>query len=125
MSLITWAMDRPGRSGANPQAPDVDAPQRAPWPPREAALVPPPSFDPPGTTATIATVSEQAYGKPLRPGDRVSSSTEFVNCTGLKETHLGKGYFTTILNNYHNQRQELVGTNLFTLLRYGIAEDGA
>ncbi len=125
MSLITWTMDRPGRSGANPDAPDVDEPDRKPWPPREEELAASPRFEPPGTTATIATISEQAYGKPLRPGDRVSSSTELVNCSGLKETRLGKGYFVTILNNYYNQHQELVGTNLFTLLRYGITEDGA
>ena len=124
MSLITWTMDRPGRSGVDADAPDVGAPDRAPWPPREEPPASAPRFDPPGVSATIATISEQAYGKPLRPGDRVSSSTEFVNCSGLKRTRLGEGYFVTVLNNYYNQRRELVGANLFTLLRYEPSADG-
>ena len=124
MALITWTMDRAGRSGVSSDAPDVDAPDRGPWPPREEPLAAGVRFDPPGVTATIATIAEQTYGKPLRPGDRVFSSTECVNCSGLKETRLGKGYFVTVLNNYYNQDEELVGTNLFTLLRYGISEDG-
>ena len=122
MALITWTMDRPGRSGVNPEAPDASKPERGPWPPRAEPLAAGQRFDPPGATATIATISEQAYGKPLRPGDRVSASTEFVNCSGLKDTRLGPGYFATVLNNYYNQDGELVGTNLFTLLRYTAQE---
>ena len=122
MALITWTMDRPGRSGVNPEAPDVGQPERGPWPPRSGPPTAAARFDPPGATATVATISEQAYGKPLRPGDRVSASTELVNCSGLKQTRLGPGYFTTVLNNYYNQDGELVGTNLFTLLRYTAQE---
>ena len=122
MALITWTMDRPGRSGVNQEAPDVSKPERGPWPPRAEPLAAGQRFDPPGATATIATISEQSYGKPLRPGDRVSASTEFVNCSGLKDTRLGPGYFATVLNNYYNQDGDLVGTNLFTLLRYTAQE---
>lgn len=124
MSLITWMMARPGRGGVNPDAPDVDYPERKPWPPeqRQAERF---RYDPPGAKDTIATISVQAYGTPLRPGDRVRSTTEVVNCSPLKRTQLGFGYFVTTLNTYYNQRQEIVGTNLFTLLRYGVTEEEA
>ena len=72
---------------------------------------------------TIATRSTQSYGKPLRPGDRVSSESEVINCTPLKRTKLGLGYFTTQLSTYYNQRDEIVGTNVFELLRYGVPDD--
>jgi acyl dehydratase len=33
MGLITWSMQRAGRSGVDPSAPDCNAPNRKPWPP--------------------------------------------------------------------------------------------
>ena len=45
-----------------------------------------------------------------------------VNCSPLKQTRLGPGYFQTNLDTYYNQADEIVGTNLFSLLRYGISE---
>ncbi len=80
-------------------------------------------FAPPGTTDTIATVSVQAYGRPLRPGDRVFSTWELLDCSPLKRTRLGLGYFQKNLSTYYNQRDEIVGTNVFTLLRYGVPEE--
>jgi len=123
MGLITWMAARAGHSGVDPRAPDVDCPERAPWPPRapdEAAGSK--VFTPPGAVDTIATGSVQAYGRPLRPGDRVYSTGELLDCSPLKRTRLGLGYFQTNLSTYYNQRDELVGTNLFTLLRYGVPE---
>ena len=35
MGLITWSMGRAGRMGVDPKAPDVDRPERKPWPPLE------------------------------------------------------------------------------------------
>ena len=110
---------RAGRSGVDPAAPDVDCPDRKPWPPVHTESPPGQRFDLPGVTDTIATRSTQRYGKPLRPGDRVFASTEIVNCTPRKQTRLGPGYFLTMLNTYTNQNEEVVGTNLFELLRYG------
>ncbi len=124
MALITWSMGRAGHSGVDANAPDVDRPERKPWPHRtgdgagRSAM-----FTPPGATDTIATVSVQAYGRPLRPGDRVSSTAELLDCSPLKRTRLGLGYFQTNLNTYYNQREEIVGTNVFTLLRYGVPEN--
>ncbi len=120
MGLITWSMQRAGRSGVDPSAPDCNAPDRKPWPPAAGPAKSIPC--PPGVRETIAQGSTQQYGKLLRPGDRVYSTTEVVNCSPLKQTRLGPGYFQTNLDTYYNQRDEIVGWNLFALLRYGMAK---
>ena len=98
--------------------PDAGCAARTPWPPKEA--VSGEGFPaPPGTTDTIAQGSAQRYGRFLRPGDRVFQTSEVVNCSPLKKTKLGPGYFQTNLQTFYNQKDEIVGTNLFTLLRYG------
>jgi acyl dehydratase len=126
MGLITWSMGRAGRMGVDSKAPDVDVPERQPWPPIEGGpRTGSGMFTPPGATDTIATKSVQAYGVPLRPGDRVYSTAELLDCSPLKKTRLGPGYFQTNLSTYYNQRDEIVGTNLFTLLRYGVKDEAA
>jgi hypothetical protein len=47
-----------------------------------------------------------------------------VNCSPRKQTRLGRGWFQTNLDTYYNQRHEIVGTNVFTLLRYGVKDAG-
>lgn len=124
MGLISWMMGRPGRLGVDPSAPDVDCPSRRPWPPPpEDQPARAPMFMPPGATETIATRSVQAYGTPLRPGDRVKATSELLDCSPLKRTALGPGYFQTNLTTFYNQKDQIVGTNVFTLLRYGVKED--
>ncbi len=124
MGLISWMMPRAGRSGVDSSAPDVDCPDRKPWPPVAASAGGRPGmYTPPGATDTIATRSVQYYGTPLRPGDRVFSTGELLDCSPLKRTALGPGYFQTNLSTYYNQNDEIVGTNLFTLLRYGVPEE--
>ena len=123
MGLISWMSPRAGRAGVNADAPDVDAPNRAPWPPRENEAPAGPRMVPPGTTDVIATRSIQTYGVPLRPGDRVCATAEVINCSPLKRTRLGLGYFQTLLDTYYNQDDEIVGTNVFELLRYGVPEE--
>jgi acyl dehydratase len=120
MGLITWSMQRAGHQGVDFQAPDCDLPARRPWPPHAAGART--IKTPPGATETIAQGSTQSYGVPLRPGDRLYSRSEVVNCSPLKQTRLGPGYFQTNLDTYYNQRHELVGTNVFALLRYGVKE---
>jgi acyl dehydratase len=121
MGLISWMMGRGGRTGVDSSAPDVECPERKPWPPIDVAQSAGSGmFTPPGATDTIATKSVQYYGTPLRPGDRVYSTSELLDCSPLKNTALGPGYFQTNLSTYYNQNDEIVGTNLFTLLRYGV-----
>jgi acyl dehydratase len=122
VGLITWGMQRAGHQGVDFEAPDCDAPARRPWPPRNAARSGYKS--PPGATETIAQGSAQAYGVVLRPGDRVYARSEVVNCSPRKQTRLGPGWFQTNLDTYYNQRHEIVGTNVFTLLRYGVKDAG-
>jgi acyl dehydratase len=119
-SLITWGMKRGGQQGVDASAPDAGYSERAPWPPVAGGVRGVPT--PPGARETIAQGSTQYYGTPLRPGDRVHSTTEVVNCSPLKQTRLGPGYFQLNLDTYYNQNEEIVGTNLFSLLRYGIEE---
>jgi acyl dehydratase len=124
MGLITWMSGRAGHIGVESGAPDVDCPERTPWPPRESAKRGA-LFTPPGATDTIASGSVQSYGTPLRPGDRVYTTDELLNCSPLKRTRLGLGYFQTNLTTFYNRRDQIVGTNVFTLLRYGVPEEGA
>jgi acyl dehydratase len=124
MSLLTWIRTRGAQAGVDRNAPDVDAPQRRAWPPlgEDGAR----DFIPPGSTNNIATRSVQEYGPPLRPGDRVFSTLESVNCSPLKRTSLGWGYYQVTLTTFYNQRDEIVGTSLTTVLRYGVpAPEGA
>ncbi len=121
MALLTWAMARAGHQGVDAARPDANCAERRPWPPREEQSGAWKLPMPPGARETIAQGSVQAYGPPLRPGDRVFQTTEVLNCSPLKQTKLGPGYFQTNLNTYYNQRDEIVGTNVFTLLRYGVS----
>jgi acyl dehydratase len=124
MGLISWMMGRAGRGGVDPSAPDVDCPLRKPWPPLPASSgTGRRMYTPPGASDTIATRSLQYYGTPLRPGDRVYATSELLDCSPLKRTALGLGYFQTDLTTYYNQKDEVAGTNLFTLLRYGVSEE--
>jgi acyl dehydratase len=119
MGLITWTMARAGHTGVDFDAPDVNCPERKPWPPKDESAKRSPMPAPPGTTETIAQGSVQTYGVPVRPGDHISSTNEVLNCSPRKQTKLGPGYFQTNLQTFYNQKGDIVGTNLFTLLRYG------
>ena len=119
LGLVTWAASRAGHQGVNRDAPDHGSPDRKPWPPKATDAKPRTLGQPPGTTDTIAQISVQTYGKLLRPGDRVFQTSEVVNCSPQKQTKLGPGYFQTNLVTFYNQKEEIVGTNLFTLLRFG------
>ncbi len=117
-SLMIWTFGRPGQSA------DMDNPDHKPWPPiqESAAQAGGGYLEPPDCPLVIATNSVQEYGVPLRPGDRLYTTNEFVNCTPLKRTHLGLGYFTTNLSTYYNQKDEIVTSALFTMYRYRLAD---
>jgi len=91
------------------------------WPP--VAMPPdvgPAQFDLPLEDAPIPAVISltEEYFLPIRLGDRIHYSTSLDSITPLKKTRVGLGYFITTTNRYFNQRDELVGTSQYVLLRY-------
>ena len=67
--------------------------------------------------AAAASISGE-YLLPMRPGDRIRYNTRLHNISPFKKTRAGAGHFITTINYYYNQRDELVGTTEFVLLRY-------
>ena len=114
MALWTWRMNRPNDFF------DVDLPAAVLWPGQAKSNRARPN--PPDAPLTIATKSVQEYGLPLRPGDRIYFTEEVVNCSGLKRSRLGPGYFLTTLDTFYNQRDEIVGWNMPTVLKYRMPE---
>ena len=122
-SLLIWACARAGRMGNSYEHPDCEDPASTPWPPRESqrsvsgmttrdhrllGAMLADEWDPPGCPELAANLVVQEYGKPLRPGDRVNTRAELVNCSPLAKTRMGEGYFQTSLTSFYNQHDELI-----------------
>ena len=91
------------------------------WPPVEMpADAGPAQLDLPlGDLPVPAVISwTEDYFLPVRPGDRIRYKTRLDSISPLKKTRLGAGHFITTTNCYYNQRDELVGTTQYVLLRY-------
>ena len=71
-----------------------------------------------GYDGVVATNCEQEYFLPICEGDDIRSTTSIESVSERKETALGTGYFVTQLTEYMNQRDELVGTMRFRILKY-------
>ena len=71
-----------------------------------------------GYHGVVATTTSQEYFHPMCPGDRLSYKIQLVSVSPEKTTRLGTGHFITTTNYYYNQRDELVGTTQYVLLRY-------
>ncbi|WP_236796032.1 MaoC family dehydratase N-terminal domain-containing protein [Amycolatopsis sp. GM8] len=115
-SLIVWVMDRGSQVGIDLDHPDVELPGHPPWPypaHKRAAL-----RLLPGMTDVVVQEVLLEFGPPLRPGDRVTSVNELVNCTETKRTKLGPGHFLTVRDTFVNQRDEPVGRSTMNLLQF-------
>jgi len=91
------------------------------WPPAEMPPgAGPAQLDLPLGDAPIPAVIgwTDEYFLPVRPGDRIRYNTRLDDISPLKRTRLGAGHFITTTNSYYNQRDELVGTTRYVLLRY-------
>ncbi len=75
-----------------------------------------------GYTGVVATNCEQGYGRYLRPGDRISSTTRIENVSGEKATALGIGYFINTRETFHDQDGEQVAWQTFRVLKFKPAE---
>lgn len=71
-----------------------------------------------GYIHTIATNNTLEFLRPLRLGDRLTRRSKLVSISTEKKTRAGTGFFVTSETTYTNQRGEVVGTQLFTTLRF-------
>ena len=78
-----------------------------------------------GYVGTLATNSELEFERYLRPGDRLRTSIELQSVSDRKTTSLGQGYFVTWVTTYTNGEDEVVGRQLFRILKFDPATIGA
>jgi acyl dehydratase len=119
-SLVIWGQPRATQMGIDPLHPDVDLPDQPAWP--EAARYVPFSYRAPGATDVIVQHIACEFGTPLSPGDRVSVTYELLDCSPLKKTKLGPGYFVTGREVYRTQRGDIAGYMTMVMLQYGVPD---
>ncbi len=107
--LQAWTMPRPRIEGIA---------ERGGAPDEIASDNPVPVLDEAGYTGTLATNSELEFYRYLRPGDRLRTTTEVESISTRKKTGLGQGYFVTWVTRYFDQDDELVGKQLFRILKF-------
>ena len=66
----------------------------------------------------LATNSEFEIVRYLRLGEAVSATTVVDSISGEKQTRLGPGRFLTWLTTYVDDTGEVVGTQLFRILKF-------
>ncbi|MGE0230693.1 MAG: bifunctional MaoC family dehydratase N-terminal/OB-fold nucleic acid binding domain-containing protein [Flavobacteriaceae bacterium] len=103
--LQVWLM--PGLKNARPAGSDLSDP-------RELFKI----LEEYGYIGIIATDCEQEYFRPLKVGELITTSTLVEKVSDRKSTRLGPGYFTTFLQEYHDEQGGLVGTMRLRILRY-------
>ncbi len=114
--LQTWTMPRPriegiaARGGA-PHEMNHDNPISV--------------LDEAGYVGTVATNSELEFVRYLRPGDHLHLTIEMESISDRKTTALGKGYFVTWVTTYTSADDEVVGRQLFRILKFDPASIGA
>ena len=67
------------------------------------------------------TDNEIIFGEPVRPGDRLRTRQILHSVSEPKTTKLGTGRFWVIEVQYLNQRDELVGKEMYTGFGYRMA----
>jgi acyl dehydratase len=107
--LQTWSMPRPkiqgiAERGGAPGEMRFDNPIGA--------------LDEAGYVGTLATNSELEFTRYLRIGDRLRSASEVESISNRKTTALGQGYFLTWVTTYPTDDGEVVGRQLFRILKF-------
>jgi len=77
-----------------------------------------PVLDEAGFVGTLATNSELEFFRYLRPGDHLHTSSELESISPRKKTGLGQGYFITWITTYRTADDEVVGRQLFRILKF-------
>jgi acyl dehydratase len=92
-------------------------PRMWPWP--EFPWVPMAELELPGDYDTyVATDMSFEFYLPVRPGDILSYTMKLDGVSEEKKTRIGKGHFITTTQIYRNQRGEVVGKEIRTVLKY-------
>ncbi len=107
--LQTWGMPRPRIEGIA---------ERGGAPGEMTGDNPFSALDEAGYVGTLATNSELEFVRYLRPGDHLHSATEVESISNRKTTSLGVGYFVTWITTYTTADGELVGRQLFRILKF-------
>jgi acyl dehydratase len=77
-------------------------------------------LDAAGFPQIMITSTTQRYHRPVFPGDRVSFTYRVDSVSPVKKTVLGTGHFVATTFTYMNQKSELVGTQVLTMLKYRV-----
>ena len=107
--LQTWTMARPIIEGIA---------ERGGAPMEMSRDNPIPVLDEAGYVGTLATNSELEFVRYLRPGDHLHISTVVESISPRKKTGLGQGYFLTWITTYMTGDDEVVGRQLFRILKF-------
>jgi acyl dehydratase len=107
--LQTWTMARPRIEGIA---------ERGGSPVEMASDNPIPVLDEAGFVGTLATNSELEFVRYLRPGDHLHLTSELESISNRKTTALGQGYFITWITTYMTGENEVVGRQLFRILKF-------
>jgi acyl dehydratase len=83
------------------------------------------ALDGAGYVGTLATNSELEFVRYLKPGDLLHTSSEVESISPRKTTSLGKGYFVTWVTTYTTDDGEVVGRQLFRVLKFDPSTIGA
>jgi acyl dehydratase len=107
--LQTWTMARPRIEGIA---------ERGGAPMEMTPDNPIPVLDEAGYVGTLATNSELEFVRYLKPGDRLHLTTEVESISERKTTALGRGYFVTWVTTYMDGDDQVVGRQLFRILKF-------
>ena len=77
-----------------------------------------------GFRGTVATDSELAFERYLRPGDRLEARAEVESVSERKATPLGFGYFVTWVTTWTDRGGERVGSQRFRVLKFDAESAG-
>ena len=107
--LQAWTM-----RGLRPDTPAEEAAKKAAGDKKSVLQV----LDEAGYTSVVATNCEQEYFRYLEPGDQLTHTVEVESVSPEKKTGLGIGRFLTQLYTFRDQKNEIVGTMRFRILKF-------
>jgi hypothetical protein len=108
LMLQTWTMATPKISGIAERGGS----------PVEGGKNPLAPLDEAGFIATLATNSELEIVRYLRLGEVITSTMVLESVSDKKETRLGPGYFITWVTTYCDEQGEVVGRQMFRILKF-------